>query len=182
MKLDINTIITQAYHISRCISWKLSSKAGIAWAFIILVRIQQGEKQKRCHPKSDYRLWQVTHFSTKAVNDVQSAFSWAPKVARKCESKHWYACGTDGRSGARSVGHVITKFSGIGRFIYPWCSAGELRARSSAINSLTGLHYDPLLISDFQGPSCWQPSLDLAALSSIYIENLCEVWVVSVMC
>ena len=42
--------------------------------------------------------------------DVQSAFSWAPKVARKCESKHWYACGADGRS----VGHVITKFSGIG--------------------------------------------------------------------
>ena len=40
---------------------------------------------------------------------------------------------TDGRSVARSVGHVITKFSGMGRFIYPWCSAGGLRARSSAI-------------------------------------------------
>ena len=39
----------------------------------------------------------------------------------------------DGRSVARSVGHVITKFSGMGRFIYPWCSAGALRARSSAI-------------------------------------------------
>ena len=34
---------------------------------------------------------------------------------------------------ARSLGHVITKFSGMGRFIYPWCSAGALRARSSAI-------------------------------------------------
>ena len=45
MKWDLNTIITQAYHISRCSSWKLSSKARIAWAFIILVRIQQGEKQ-----------------------------------------------------------------------------------------------------------------------------------------
>ena len=44
--------------------------------------------------------------------DVQSAFSWTPKVARKCESKHWYACGADGRSVARSVGHVIAKFSG----------------------------------------------------------------------
>ena len=60
---------------------------------------------------------------------MQSVFSWAPKLARKCESKHWYACGADGRS----VGHVITKFSGMGRFIYPWCSAGALRARSSAI-------------------------------------------------
>ena len=33
-----------------------------------------------------------------------------------------------GRTVARSV-HVITKFSGMGRFTYPWCSAGE-RARS----------------------------------------------------
>ena len=29
---------------------------------------------------------------------------WAPKVGRKCESKHWYACGTDGRSLGRAVG------------------------------------------------------------------------------
>ena len=42
---------------------------------------------------------------------------------------------TDGRSVGRSVGHVITKFSGMGRFIYPWCSAGALRARSSANNN-----------------------------------------------
>ena len=42
---------------------------------------------------------------------------------------------TDGRSVGRSVGHVITKFSGMGRFIYPWCSAGALRARSSAIRA-----------------------------------------------
>ena len=60
--------------------------------------------------------------------DVQSALSWAPKVARKCESKHWYACDADRLSVARWVGHVITKFSGMGRFIYPRCSAGALRA------------------------------------------------------
>ena len=36
----------------------------------------------------------------------------APKLARKCEIKHWWPCGADGRSLARSVyGHVITKFS-----------------------------------------------------------------------
>ena len=36
--------------------------------------------------------------------------------------------------GGRSVhGQVITKFSGMGRFTYPWCSAGE--RESSAINS-----------------------------------------------
>ena len=57
----------------------------------------------------------------------------APKLARKCEIKHWLACGADGRAGGRAggravYGHVITKFSGMGRFTYPWCSAGELRA------------------------------------------------------
>ena len=25
-------------------------------------------------------------------------FSWAPKLARKCENKHWFPCGADGRS------------------------------------------------------------------------------------
>ena len=34
-----------------------------------------------------------------------------------------------GRAGGRAVyGHVITKFSGMGRFTYPWCSAGALLA------------------------------------------------------
>ena len=37
------------------------------------------------------------------------------------------------RTDGRSVVHVINKFSEMGRFIYPWCSAGALRARSSAI-------------------------------------------------
>ena len=45
---------------------------------------------------------------------------------------------TDGRSFVRSVyGHVITKFSGMGRFTYPWCSAGARFAHeSSAINTI----------------------------------------------
>ena len=36
--------------------------------------------------------------------DVQSVFSWAPKVVRKCESKHWFSCDVDGRSLGRSFG------------------------------------------------------------------------------
>ena len=36
--------------------------------------------------------------------DVQSAFSGAPKVARKSESNHWYACSADEQSLGRSVG------------------------------------------------------------------------------
>ena len=65
--------------------------------------------------------------------DVQSVFSWAPKVVRKCESKHCFSCGADGWSGGRSVcGHVITKFSGMGRFTLLWGCA-HARALSSAI-------------------------------------------------
>ena len=47
MKLDLNTIITQVYHISRYSSWKLSSKARIPWAFIILVRIQDSKVKNK---------------------------------------------------------------------------------------------------------------------------------------
>ena len=50
--------------------------------------------------------------------DGQSVFSWAPKVVRKCESKHWFSCGAEGRSLGRSVGIRSRdyKFSETGRF------------------------------------------------------------------
>ena len=54
----------------------------------------------RWYWSADTLFWQL---SIDDIIDVQSAFSWAPKVARKCESKHWYACGADGRSLGRSV-------------------------------------------------------------------------------
>ena len=48
-------------------------------------------------------------------------------------SKHCFACGADGRSFVQLVyGHVITEFSGMGRFTYPWCSAGARFARARA--------------------------------------------------
>ena len=51
--------------------WKLSSKAKIASDFSTLLHIKQGEKRKRWHPKSDFRLWQATHLSTKnAINKL----------------------------------------------------------------------------------------------------------------
>ena len=39
----------------------------------------------------------TSHFSTLLV------FYWAPKLARKCESKHWFPCGADGRTVGRTV-------------------------------------------------------------------------------
>ena len=56
---------------------------------------------------------------------VQYQSSCASKLAGKCEIEHWLPCGADGRA---VYGHVITKFSGMGRFTYPGCSAGALRA------------------------------------------------------
>ena len=52
-------------------------------------------------------IWSIDHNIA-----VQSVFSWAPwdpKVARKRKSKHWYACGADGRwsVGVRSRDYKI---------------------------------------------------------------------------
>ena len=45
----------------------------------------------------------------------------APKLARKCEIKHWYACGEVGRKVKQSVyGHVIAEFSRMDRFSKLW--------------------------------------------------------------
>ena len=59
MKTDINTMITQAYHISRCSSWKLSSKAWTAYTSskvknkndAIRNRISDFDKQRISQPK-----------------------------------------------------------------------------------------------------------------------------------
>ena len=52
---------------------------------------------------------------------IRSGDTGQPKVVKKCQSKHWFSCASDGR---RTVyGHVITKFSGMGRLIKLWGSA-----------------------------------------------------------
>ena len=52
---------------------------------------------------------------------LDSQSSW-----KVCEINYWLPCGADGQSVVRSVGvgHMITKFFGMDRFTYPWCSAG----------------------------------------------------------
>ena len=54
----------------------------------------------------DTLFWQL---STDHNIDVQLVFSWAPKLARKCESKHWFPCGADGSSGRRVVGQSVSQ-------------------------------------------------------------------------
>ena len=68
--------------------------------------------------------------------------------------EHWLACGADVRTGGRAVyGHVITKFSGMGRFTYPWCSAGGLpppELRYYCVNNKM-LEYDWFLTAHIYG-------------------------------
>ena len=48
----------------------------------------------------------------------------APKLARKCEIKHWYACGADGRMvGWSMYGLAIAEFSRIDRFSNLWVTS-----------------------------------------------------------
>ena len=66
-----------------------------------------------------YPVWQL---SIDPNIDVQSVFSWAPKLGRKCKSKHWLPYGVDGRSVGWSVyGHVI-----IVSLVPLKCSTGAL--------------------------------------------------------
>ena len=51
--------------------------------------------------------------------------------------KHWLVCLCCGRTDGRAVyGHEYTKLSGMGRFTYPWCSAGarELRYKRAVFD------------------------------------------------
>ena len=67
-------------------------------AFKLLLRIKQGEKRKRCHKKSDFRLWQATHFSTKnpinkpAVNNrrllIAAVFHFVHPVEKDIKKHH----------------------------------------------------------------------------------------------
>ena len=64
----------------------------------------------------------------------------APKLARKCEIKHWYACGADGRKvGWLLYGHVITEFSRMDRFSKLW--GFELSPWSNKISAQDFKHY-----------------------------------------
>ena len=83
MKLDIkkqtytvyNNYLGLPFEISRCSSWKLSSKARIAWG--TFQPASSKVKTKAMHPKSDFRLWQPAHFPTKNSINKPLYFSFA---------------------------------------------------------------------------------------------------------
>ena len=66
---------------------------------------------------------QINYFDSRQLTKTQmyNIRLQAPKLAGKCEIKHWYACGADGRKVGWSVyGHVITEFSRMDRFSKLW--------------------------------------------------------------
>ena len=123
-------------------NWKMKLEPAIIWKLETCQRITSKRYStsmgRHLSPRYDQVLLVSGYPVLTAVNwsqdwcaiCLQYQSSCAPKLTRKCEIEHWLPCGADGRAGGlRAVyGHVITKFSGMGRFTYPWCSAGALRA------------------------------------------------------
>ena len=52
----------------------------------------------RWYWSADTLFWQLSIDHNIDVPSVFSWAPWAPKVARKCDTMHWYVCGADGRS------------------------------------------------------------------------------------
>ena len=63
----------------------------------------------RWYWSADSLFWQL---STDRNINVQLVFSWAPKLARKCESKQWFPFGADGRSLGRCTVTWLPNFLG----------------------------------------------------------------------
>ena len=85
----------------------------------------------RWYWSADTLFWQL---SIDDNIDVQSAFSWAPKVARKCKSKHWYTCGADGRAaGGRCAVTWLPNFLGWVDLITHGAPQARFARQSSAI-------------------------------------------------
>ena len=67
---------------------------------------------------------------------MQLVFSWAPKLAKSVRVNIGFpVVRTDGRS---VYGHVITKFSGMGRFTKLWGSAHARASRARRAPELRG--------------------------------------------
>ena len=109
--------------------------------------------------------------------DGQSVFSWAPwapKVARKCENKHWDACGADRRSVGRSVyGQVITKFSRMGslpHFLPMVLCRGASHARAPLSIGSVSLSFTKWVVSSVG--STPEAILGVVCITLVWISNM----------
>ena len=99
---------------------KIKLEPAIIWKLVTCQRITSKNTRPRWvdtwardtvrwYWSADTLFWQL---SIDHNIDVQLVFSWAPKLARKCESKHWFPCGADGRSVALCTVTWLPNFLG----------------------------------------------------------------------
>ena len=123
---------------------------------------------------ADTLFWQL---SIDHNIDVQLGFSWAPKLqARKCENKHWFPCGADGRSFVRCTVTWLPNFLGWVDFLI-YGAAHTRRALHRAWSS-------PLMFVDSQDVQkvrgLWN-EIDSQASTCLFMRNLiyfvtCDFW------
>ena len=63
-----------------------------------------------------------------AINVCNISLPLLPKWLESVRIKYWFPCDADGRASGRCSVTWLPKFSGMGRFTYPWCYADALRA------------------------------------------------------
>ena len=76
-------------------------------------------------------------------------------------------------------GHVITKFSGMGRFTYPWCSVGalcapELRYYQTISNLMHDVHNNMVpsgILNLFQTSNCHYYNTRASASGNFYVNS-----------
>ena len=139
----------------------------------------------RWYWSADTLFWQL---SIDDNIDVQSAFSWAPKVARKCESKHWYACGADGRAaGGRCTVTWLPNFLGwVDLLSYgaPPTRGTSHRPWISAIKCFTLIIFKQRLGTSHKRPTLKYPKLICFLIKKIFsfscVAALYDRWRVAV--
>ena len=133
-------------------SWKVSRKASIASDFSTLLRIKQGEKRKQCHPKSDFRLWQVTYYSTKnPINKLAMNNRTLYPASRGYIFAVWAGVRKVASADKRSIFYrACAKF--VTRFASNWLSARV--SRESNLRKLLSNNSPPAFVLFF----CFAPS------------------------
>ena len=116
------------------------------------LRVSHGNLNSSAASREWHNSFVYSAFYTREVGPLRIVFYLAPKLARKCESKHWFPCGVDGRS----YGHVITEFSWMGRLPHflsygaPSTRGREARAWSTAMScSMSSVSDIKLIRTDF---------------------------------
>ena len=139
MKHDLFHMHFKKIELGPAIIWKVATCQRIPSKITRTQRIDTWARDTvRRYWSAETLFWQL---SINQNMDVQYQVAGSQTVARKCEIKHWYACGAEGRKvGWSAYGHVIAEFSRMDRFsIKVW--GFELSPWSNKISAQNFKHY-----------------------------------------